>query len=47
VTFKRDGADPVEVEATVRLDTPNEVVYYQHGGILHYVIRQLRARSDS
>ncbi|MDT8437829.1 MAG: aconitate hydratase AcnA [Wenzhouxiangellaceae bacterium] len=25
----------------VRLDTPKEVQYYKHGGILHYVLRQL------
>jgi len=25
----------------VRIDTPKEVEYYQHGGILHYVLRQL------
>jgi aconitate hydratase len=27
--------------ATVRIDTPQEVRYYQHGGILPYVLRQL------
>ncbi len=27
----------------VRIDTPNEVEYYQHGGILHYVLRKLAA----
>jgi aconitate hydratase len=27
--------------ATVRIDTPQEVLYYQHGGILQFVIRQL------
>jgi aconitate hydratase len=42
VTAKRDGGDPVEFEARVRLDTPNEVRYYQHGGILHRVLRDLR-----
>jgi aconitate hydratase len=26
---------------TLRIDTPQEVLYYQHGGILQYVIRQL------
>jgi aconitate hydratase len=35
------GGD-VEFDATVRLDTPNEVRYYQHGGILHRVLRDLR-----
>ncbi len=39
-----DGA-PVELEATVRIDTPNEWLYYRHGGILHFVLRQLVARS--
>jgi aconitate hydratase len=27
--------------ATVRVDTPEEVLYYQHGGILQYVLRNL------
>jgi aconitate hydratase len=27
--------------ATVRIDTPQEVQYYRHGGILSYVLRQL------
>ncbi|MFT3882017.1 MAG: hypothetical protein QM703_20475 [Gemmatales bacterium] len=27
--------------ATVRIDTPQEVEYYRHGGILPYVLRQL------
>lgn len=26
---------------TVRIDTPQEVTYYEHGGILQYVLRQL------
>jgi aconitate hydratase len=34
----------VEFDARVRIDTPNEWLYYRHGGILHYVLRQLRAR---
>jgi aconitate hydratase len=29
--------------ARVRIDTPNEVEYYRHGGILHYVLRRLAA----
>jgi aconitate hydratase len=27
--------------ATVRVDTPEEVAYYKHGGILQYVLRQM------
>ncbi len=42
VTAHRDGADDVVFEATVRLDTPNEVGYYRNGGILHRVLRDLR-----
>lgn len=30
-----------EFAATVRIDTPAEAAYYRHGGILHYVLRQL------
>ena len=37
-----EGADPVEFEATVRLDTPNEVTYFRNGGILQTVLRNLR-----
>jgi aconitate hydratase len=35
-------AGDVEFEATVRLDTPNEVTYFQNGGILQTVLRNLR-----
>jgi len=37
---KPDGAT-VKFDATVRIDTPQEFEYYLHGGILHYVLRQL------
>jgi aconitate hydratase len=30
--------------ATVRIDTPQEIEYFQHGGILQYVLRQLAAK---
>jgi aconitate hydratase len=42
VTASREGSEPVEFEASVRLDTPNEVRYFQNGGILHRVLRDLR-----
>jgi aconitate hydratase len=29
--------------ATVRIDTPQETLYYENGGILQYVLRQLAA----
>ena len=37
-----DGA-PVRFDARVRIDTPKEWEYYENGGILHYVVRQLAA----
>jgi aconitate hydratase len=40
---KGDGRS-VQFTAIVRIDTPQEVNYYRHGGILHYVLRQLMAR---
>jgi aconitate hydratase A / 2-methylisocitrate dehydratase len=36
------GVRTVEFDARVRLDTPNEVGYYRHGGILQRVLRELR-----
>ena len=30
-----------EFETTVRIDTPQEILYYENGGILQYVLRQL------
>ncbi len=30
------------IDATVRIDTPVEVEYYRHGGILPYVVRRIR-----
>jgi len=37
-----DGnGEETRFEVRVRLDTPKEVEYYKHGGILHYVLRQL------
>ncbi|MFW6078463.1 MAG: aconitate hydratase AcnA [Gemmatimonadota bacterium] len=36
-----DDGSSKEFEALVRLDTPQEVAYYRHGGILQYVLRQL------
>ncbi len=41
VTAKPAEGEPIEFEAIVRIDTPKEQDYYAHGGILHYVLRQL------
>ena len=42
VATKADGTEH-RFTATVRIDTPQEIRYYQHGGILPYVLRQLLA----
>ncbi|GIW82982.1 MAG: aconitate hydratase [Gemmatales bacterium] len=41
VKAKKANGAVVEFPAIIRIDTPNEVLYYQHGGILHFVLRQL------
>jgi aconitate hydratase len=33
-----------EFGARIRIDTPQEIEYYEHGGILQYVLRQLAAK---
>ena len=43
---KPDGV-VIELHATVRIDTPQEVLYYQHGGILQYVLRQLQSKPEA
>lgn len=43
VTATSDDGKKTSFEAVVRIDTPQEVEYYQNGGILHYVLRQLAA----
>jgi aconitate hydratase len=40
----RQSGEKKEVPVTLRIDTPIEIEYYQHGGILHYVLRQLIAQ---
>jgi aconitate hydratase len=35
----------IDFQATLRIDTPQEILYYQHGGILQYVLRQLAAKA--
>jgi len=42
VVHRADGTT-TDVPVTLRIDTPIEVDYYQHGGILPYVLRQLLA----
>ncbi len=41
VIAERAGNKPTEFSVVVRIDTPQEIRYYEHGGILSYVLRQL------
>ena len=41
VTATADDGKIVGFRVTVRIDTPQELQYYRHGGILEYVLRQL------
>jgi aconitate hydratase len=41
------GGPAVRFEARVRIDTPKEREYFQHGGILHYVVRQLASEGKA
>jgi len=40
VTARALDGTVTEFQTLVRIDTPNELDYYRHGGILHYVLRQ-------
>jgi aconitate hydratase len=46
LTVKVTAADGTvkTITAIVRIDTPQEIEYYEHGGILQYVLRQLAAK---
>ena len=41
VSVKDDKGNERVFVAKIRIDTPNEFSYYRHGGILHYVLRNL------
>ena len=41
VTATKSDGTTCKFQAICRIDTPQEVLYYQHGGILPYVLRQL------
>ncbi|MCH2092814.1 MAG: aconitate hydratase AcnA [Pseudoxanthomonas sp.] len=44
VTAHKADGKAVEFKAKVLLLTPKEVEYFRHGGLLHYVLRQLAGR---
>ena len=43
VKVRAKGKSEIEFHALVRIDTPQEALYYANGGILQYVLRQLLA----
>ena len=47
VTARSDSGKPIEFTARVRIDTPKEREYFRHGGILHYVLRQLASQKPA
>jgi aconitate hydratase len=47
LTIRRKNGKSQSVEVRVRIDTPIEVDYYEHGGILPFVLRQLIASAQT
>jgi aconitate hydratase len=45
IVARRPDGTSMEFIATVRIDTPEELLAFRHGGILPYVVRQLMSRS--
>ncbi len=45
VVATREGAKETRFQVRARIDTPEELRYYQHGGILPYVLRSLVGRT--
>ena len=45
VTFTSPAGEVNDFPVTIRIDTPQEILYYQHGGILQYVLRQLAGKA--
>ena len=41
VRARRGNNEEISFNAMARIDTPFEVAYYQHGGILQYVLRRM------
>jgi aconitate hydratase len=43
VEMTRANGETATFETLCRIDTANEMEYFRHGGILHYVLRNLAA----
>ena len=46
VTITDTNGKSQSIKARIRIDTENELEYYKHGGILHYVLRNLAAEAN-
>ena len=47
MTARADDGKTTTFEAICRIDTPVELDYYRHGGILQYVLRQLASQPQA
>ena len=47
VRARREDNSHVTFKALVRIDTPIEVEYYRHGGVLQYVLRQILRETET
>lgn len=45
LSIQRMDGDKKDVQCLCRIDTDTEAEYFRHGGILHYVLRQLAAKA--
>lgn len=46
VTITRKDGSKEEIQALCRIDTQDEIGYYENGGIMHYVLRDLAVRGS-
>jgi aconitate hydratase len=46
VRARRDDGTEIRFPVRARIDSPGELAYYRHGGILHYVLRNLAAQGE-
>ena len=42
-----ENSSPIKFNVWVRIDTPKEREYFRHGGILHFVLRQLAGQKSA
>jgi aconitate hydratase len=45
ILAENQAGKTIEFSAILRIDTPQEILYYHHGGILQYVLRQLAGKA--